>query len=126
MPTRLKTKDIAIVRAAKLSEQGGRCALCQLPCSSTEAVLDHDHTTGVVRATLHRGCNALLGKVENNYKRYGVRSLAAFTAGAAGYLARHTTDQTGLIHPTHLTEEEKRDKRNAAARKKRAALKGST
>ena len=100
-------------------QQGGRCAICKLPLS--KEVLDHDHSTGAVRATLHSGCNALLGKVENNYKRYGVVNLAAFLNGVAAYLQRHVTNQTGLLHSTHRTEDERREKRNAKARVARAA-----
>ena len=83
----------------------------------------HDHQTGAIRGALHRGCNALLGKVENNYKRYGVRNLFAFLNGAAAYLQRHLTNRTGLLHPTHYTEDEKREKRNAKARAARARTK---
>lgn len=99
--------------------------MCQLPCSPAAAVLDHDHATGAVRGTLHRGCNALLGKVENNHKRYGVVSVAAFGAGLGRYLSAHLTNITGLIHPTHKTEEEKRLLRNTRARKARASKKVS-
>lgn len=37
---------------------------------------------------LHRGCNALLGKVENNYKRYGVseKSLQGMVPLLYGYI----------------------------------------
>jgi hypothetical protein len=87
----------------------------------SKPVLDHDHSTGAVRATLHAGCNSLLGKVENNYKRYGVTNLAAFLSGVASYLQRHTINQTGWLHNTHKTDDEKRIKRNAAARSKRAS-----
>jgi len=90
-----------------------------------DAVLDHDHSTGAVRASLHRTCNALLGKVENNYKRYGVKNLGAFCAGLAGYLQTHRINQTGLLHPTFKTEDEKREKRNKTARIKRAKSKDS-
>jgi hypothetical protein len=68
----------------------------------------------------------LLGKVENNAPRYGLGSpgrLAAFLNNAAGYLQRHAANPSGLLHPTFSTPEEKRLKRNAAARKKRAATK---
>lgn len=72
---------------------------------------------------LHRGCNSLLGKVENNHKRYGVPSVAAFGSGLGAYLSLHLTNVTGLIHPTHKTEDEKRLARNAKARKARASKK---
>jgi len=118
---RLKTTEIAVVRASLAKQQQGRCAICQLPLS--KEVLDHDHSTGAVRATLHAGCNSLLGKVENNYRRYGVQNLAAFLSGVASYLQRHATNQTGLLHSTHRSDDEKRLARNAKARKTRAAKK---
>jgi hypothetical protein len=120
---RLKVREVAEVRERLRAEQRNCCALCKLPLPSDKAVLDHDHGTGAVRATLHNGCNALLGKLENNYKRYGVVSLPAFCAGVAGYLQAHLTNRTGLLHPTHKTDEEKRLARNAKARKARAARK---
>lgn len=122
---RLKTTEVAPERARLLAAQGGRCAVCKLPCAEGSAVLDHDHGTGAIRAALHRGCNALLGKVENNHKRYGVISVAAFCSGVAGYLAQHMTNQTGLVHPTHKTDDEKRIARNTKARKKRASTKAT-
>jgi Recombination endonuclease VII len=123
---RLKVSEVATERSTLLLAQGLRCALCKLPCSLAQAVLDHDHGTGAIRATLHRGCNSLLGKVENNYKRYGVINLAAFLSGLSSYLQAHMTNQTSLIHPTHKTEEEKRLSRNAKARKARAKSKESS
>jgi len=122
---KLKTSEIPVVRESMRANQGGCCAVCRLPVSKEQAVLDHDHGTGIVRAVLHRGCNSLLGKVENNYRRYGVRSLDAFLAGTANYLGLHITDRTGLIHPTHKSEEEKRVARNAKARKARATKKAT-
>ncbi len=88
-----------------------------------DPVLDHCHKTGAVRGTLHRSCNSLLGKVENNVARFGVKNLPAFLHGCAGYLQRHSTNITGMIHPTHKTDEEKRLARNAKARKVRATRK---
>lgn len=126
MPARLKTTEVASVRNRLLQDQGGRCALCGLPCSAAQAVLDHDHSTGAVRATLHRGCNALLGKVENNAARYGVQSVAAFGVGLGAYLNKHRINITDLLHPSHKTDEEKRLLRNKRAREARAKKKEST
>ncbi len=69
-------------------------------------MLDHDHSTGFVRGVLDRGCNSLLGKVENNYRRFGVSNLAAFLGGVYGYLRRHNTPQevdggAAVRHPTY-------------------------
>jgi hypothetical protein len=118
---RLKATEIAVVRGELAVKQGNRCAICKQPL--TKPVLDHCHSTGAVRATLHAGCNSLLGKVENNYKRYGVLHLAAFLSGTAAYLQLHQTNQTGLLHNTHKSAEEKRLATNAKARATRAKKK---
>jgi hypothetical protein len=117
---RIKAAEIAPTRLNLLAAQKGKCDLCCLACSTEDAVLDHDHTTGAIRSTLHRSCNALLGKVENNAKRYGVKNLAAWAAGVPRYLQKHYVNRTGLLHPTHKTDDEKRVRRNTLARKRRA------
>lgn len=118
---KLKSSQIAPVRNSLLSTQSGKCAICQAAC--VRPALDHCHTVGSVRGVLCGGCNSLLGKVENNAPRFGVRNLSAFLHGAAAYLQKHMTNITGLIHPLHLTEDEKRIKRNTKARATRAAKK---
>ena len=118
---RLKVSEVSVVRAQLEAQQGGRCAICSLPIK--RACLDHNHTTGAVRGACCSGCNALLGKVENNHARYGVQNLAAFCNGVAAYLARHNINTTGYLHPSHKTEDEKRLLRNTRARKARAAKK---
>lgn len=123
---RLKATEVALHRQRLWNEQGFKCALCSLPLQLDKAVLDHDHSTGAIRASLHRGCNSLLGKVENNAARYGVTSIAAFGSGLGPYLARHITNITGLLHPTFKSDDEKRLLRNkracvARARKKATA-----
>ena len=122
-PRKRKTTEVATVRLSLLTSQGMRCALCKLPCSPTNAVLDHCHQTGAIRAALHRGCNSVLGKIENAYKRYGVPNLNAFLHGASTYITHHADDRTGLLHPTHRTPDEKRERTNKLARQRRAKLK---
>lgn len=122
---KLKTTGVKPLRAQLLEQQGGRCAICGYECSSDEAVLDHDHKGGHVRAVLHRGCNALLGRVENNAPRHGIRleQLIAFLAGASKYIDDHRENISGWIHPTHFTPEEKAERRKAKAKKAREAAK---
>ena len=118
---RLTSSAVAAYRTQILAKQVGRCALCQrrptVPC------LDHCHTTGVNRGVLCRGCNALLGKIENNAARNGLGNpidLAQYLARIPEYLAKGRRGGLGTLHPTFKTEEEKRLKRNADARKRRA------
>lgn len=117
---RLTASQVKPVRTSLLAQQGGRCSLCGLPCSAEQAVLDHNHSTGAVRGVLHRGCNSLLGKLENNAARYGVRDIGTFTNGVAAYLRAHLTNITGYLHPTHKSADEKRLLRNKRARAARA------
>lgn len=126
---KLKATEIAEVRATIAAAQGGRCAAClgKLGLKAPlDPVLDHDHHTGDVRGVLHRGCNSLLGKVENNAPRYGVHNLLAFCHGIATYMQKHQVNVTGLIHPLHKTPDEKRLLRNKRARVKRAKAKEVT
>lgn len=63
----------------------------------------------------------MLGVIENSFRRYGVKDLAAFTNGVASYLQKHSTNITGYLHPTYRTDEQKRDRTNKLARERRAA-----
>lgn len=115
----LKTSQIPAERAKRLQAQSGLCSLCQevpaVPC------LDHCHKNGHCRGVLCRGCNALLGKLENNRGRYGLGSdtkFSRFLSNVAGYLSRYRFGD--VLHPTFKTPEQKRVARNAAARKRRA------
>lgn len=120
---RLTTSAVAAYRAQLLMKQVGKCVLCRrkpsVPC------LDHCHSDGVVRGVLCRGCNALLGKIENNAARNGLvgAHLYTYLMNIPAYLESGKQGGTGILHPTHKTEEEKRLKRNATAVKRRAATK---
>ena len=111
-------------RERRLAEQGGRCALCNHRVTKGEAVADHCHKTGRLRAVLHRGCNALLGKIENNLVRNKLSSmakLAALLSNVVPYISDDYRDNPR--YHTHRTEDEKRERRNALARKRRAEAK---
>lgn len=97
--TKLKYKEIAEYREAQLSRQLGACALCSEPIQD-DAVLDHDHKTGMIRSVLHRGCNALLGKIENNMarNRITVERLQNLSNNLVRYINSTHTD---LTHPTY-------------------------
>lgn len=59
---------------------------------------------------LHRGCNALLGKIENNMPRNQVDldRLSTFAENLIGYIV--TDAKSELLHPTFKTKEEKNAK----------------
>lgn len=117
---KLKASQIPAVRAKLLADQSGTCVLCKrkpnVPC------LDHCHRDGYIRGVLCRGCNALLGKLENNRARYGLSDEVAFNNFLRGVLPylHDTKMKYDMLHPTYLTEDEKRIARNTAARKRRA------
>lgn len=114
---RIKHSEIARYRTEILEEQGHRCALCLEVILPTEAVLDHDHKSGYIRGTLHRGCNALLGKIENSLviNRITPERLDNILGNIRFYRASHRL----LVHPTHKTPEERLLARRTKAAKQR-------
>ena len=126
---RLTTASLQKWRVATLEAQGGKCALCGLPIATAAdpAVGDHNHDTGQMRGVLHRSCNSLLGNIENNRKRYGIRSdaqLSLMLRNVVQYTTLRRPDDTPL-YPAYRTEDEKRELRNKRARVARAARKAT-
>lgn len=122
---KLTVSQVSAQRAQMLANQGGNCALCCTAIAPGEDVLDHCHTTGHVRAVLHRGCNSMLGVIENNRPRYMLKGARLFhmLSRVEAYLTADFT--ANPLHPTHRTEEEKRKLVNLRARKARAAKKAT-
>lgn len=121
---RLKATEVKTYREQQLAKQGGVCPLCLQTIELSEAVLDHDHKRGVCRGVLHRGCNCMVGKIENARVRYKLtdnQSLGNLLSNIINYMS----SSLDVLHPTHRTEEEKRVRRNARAKKKRALTKGN-
>lgn len=122
---RLTATTLPRWRQETLAAQGGVCAVCGRPVTDKDpAVADHEHTTGLMRGVLHRSCNSLLGVLENNRVRYGMRDTVQFTKflhGIVPYLGRIRPDAP--TYPTYRTADEKRELRNKRARRARAAVK---
>lgn len=119
--TKLKPKDIKPLREVILQEQNNTCAICHELVLPDEAVLDHCHKTGYIRAVLHRGCNAYIGHMENNLARNLITPsrLQAILNNFELYIRTHRL----IVHPTHRTPEERAlraKKRAKLARAKRA------
>lgn len=123
---RITNAQIPIVKRAILEKrQDWKCAICSEPLTTlTNACLDHDHYTGVIRGVLCRNCNGIEGKIKNLAIR-GKRKMKQkdYLGKIILYWIMHETDRTGLLHPLHLTDDEKRIKRNTKARKVRAKKK---
>lgn len=115
--TRLKPRDIKPLRDQLLEEQNGLCALCQEPIDANEAVLDHDHRSGHVRAVLHRGCNAYAGHLENNQRRNLISPsrLSNILANFQTYVVTLRPE----LHPTYRTPEERQERARKRARQRR-------
>lgn len=124
-PLKLKGKDVKPTRQAMLESQGFTCAICKLPVEEDQAVLDHCHKGGHVRAVLHRSCNAAEGKIINAMKRYGIKNPTDFLRNLVEYHEYHAENRTGLIHPTHKTEEEKKELAKKRAKRKKLQKKNA-
>jgi hypothetical protein len=103
---KLKYNEVAPYRAQQLDKQDNRCALCG-DVVVDDAVLDHCHKTGLLRKVLHRGCNSLLGKIENNMPRskMSMNRLEVFAGRLIEYIK---TQHTDILHPTYKTSEERK------------------
>jgi hypothetical protein len=107
-----------------LKDQGGLCCLCKEPIDlaiAKEGVIDHDHSTGEVRGVLHRWCNGQLGKVEGAATR-------AKRGGTMLHWLKNAVDliengKSGLMYPSHKTDDEKKAARALKERTRRAQLK---
>ena len=122
---KLKASQVEDVRKQLVAKQRGLCAICARPFTKKDGdVLDHDHTTGFIRGAIHRSCNGVEGRVKTlAYRSHTGVSPEDYIIGLGKYLEHHETPKYPLIHPQHMTEDDKRLKRNAKARKSRAAKK---
>ena len=107
---RLKYSELKSEREIQHKCQHGVCPLCLAEIKLADSALDHDHTSGHVRAVLHPECNILLGKIENYLQRWsrGLNDntrLSNFLANAYAYMGASYAHNP--FHPKHLTADEK-------------------
>lgn len=119
---RLKPKDIKHTREQLLKEQNNLCAICKEHVMPNEAVLDHDHKSGYIRAVLHRGCNAFIGHMENNQLRNRI-SPARLHEILTNFEA-YIKDLKPILHSTYRTPEERLERSKKRAKKRRQAKRG--
>lgn len=121
---KMSKNELLDVKKMLLVKQNGLCPICGKDLSRTapaNQVLDHDHTTGVVRAVLHRGCNRVEGSVWNTIQRWGKAKGFLEVLGTMQRLIDfwklHSTPQTDIIYYNHKTAAEKRAAYNAKRRR---------
>jgi hypothetical protein len=125
-PRRLTVAEIPIIREVLMWEQDCKCLACGRPFYAKmplDPVLDHNHKTGAIRGVLHRGCNSMLGKIENYAPRAWLKApLLAFAIESLGKYKSLADPLPGMLHPLHRTADEKkaRTKKRAARRRKAA------
>jgi len=76
---------LAVYNRVRFADQKNLCAVCKVVLvddkkSLAYAVIDHNHTTGKVRAVLCHGCNSAIGLMRESPK---------FLEAAARYLEKH-------------------------------------
>ncbi|AWD90606.1 recombination endonuclease VII [Pseudomonas phage Njord] len=122
-----KASELPGIKKQLIQQQNGKCPITGRDLramTSSNVVVDHNHQTGIIRAALPRSINGLEGKVKNLCIRWGgaksMKEVVDLLEGLAAYYRTHATPQTPWVHHTFLTPTEARNKKNLAARKKRA------
>jgi hypothetical protein len=111
-------------------KQGCLCPLCGKYIDiqkKGEACVDHCHVTGRIRGVLHRSCNAGLGKVDKAVSSWIVKEMNYnyIIYALHRIIKYHENEKTHYIHPTYMTSEEMKAKRNKKARVRRAKIKAT-
>jgi hypothetical protein len=107
----LQQADIKTVRERLERSQRGQCPLCGKVLR--DPVLDHDHDTGAIRATLCRNCNRVEGKLNFWVKTAGPSLLekVSFLRRLAKYWLKHSENKHGLLHPSHGKPKKRRKRK---------------
>jgi hypothetical protein len=119
-----KLSDLPKIRQELIVKQNGLCPICGKDLTrvaTKNLVVDHDHSTGVIRAVLHRGCNGLEGKVLRFLTTWGKAKTKLEVIGTLKRLINfwelYSTPQTDWIYYNHKTAAEKRAAYNAKRRR---------
>lgn len=123
---KLKVSEVKGKKLEILKQQNWECAICGLnmATNTSNACLDHCHTTGFIRGVLCRNCNRGEGKVKTQMimcKRGG--QPINWLMNLLNYIIKHKVPNTNLMYPSHKTAEDKRLRTNMLAKKRRDAIK---
>lgn len=90
----------------RTSNNPGSDPIYRIPLLPKDAVVDHDHETGLIRQVIHRDSNQFEGKVRNLYLRYArsrtSQTLPQILRNLADYLEYHAENPGDLYHPGHV------------------------
>ena len=109
MTRQLRVSEIPALRLKLLKEQRHICPLCKKRIEYDQAALDHDHSTGHVRAVLHKQCNGVEGRVLNWTVRVGRTDPVSYLKNLIKYWANDYT--ANHIHPNHGKPKRRRRRR---------------
>jgi hypothetical protein len=130
--TKIKRTELPAVKKKLIAQQNGVCPICKKDITralSSNIIVDHDHSTGIIRAALHRGCNGLEGKVMRLVMTWGkartITEVIKTLENLISFWKLHKEPQTDLIYYNHKTVAEKRLAANKKRRKAYAAKKGA-
>lgn len=119
----MKQSDIAVLREKIWLENSRKCPVLGKEVPSNKLSLDHAHKLkseepsidkGTIRNSLEFRSNAICGKIENAFKRYGLDKeidLIQFLRNAADYFEKGSyQDENGnyYIHPSEVKKENKK------------------
>ena len=128
MQRKLPRSSMRAWSIGQIRKQDGLCPICKKPINlqvmgnKSDYVVDHCHETGLIRAVLHRSCNAAEGKVTNAAGRWGAKGtdyalVIPYLRSMVEYLEYHRDNPSNLIYPDHKTDEQKAEAKRAKARK---------
>ena len=84
-----------------------KCPIFGVPL--IDAVVDHDHETGMIRGVIHRQANAWEGKVYNSWRRYAKNNTdISFVDSLKKLVTYLEKGGTQYLHPTGLVQLGKR------------------
>lgn len=126
---RIKASELPKIRKKLLDAQGWLCPLCERDLSMVkprQRCVDHDHAltgpaAGAVRGVLCSNCNGNEGRIKRRILcAQGHLTSIEWLENLLAYWKKHATNQTGMIHHTFKTAEERRLLKNKKARIYRA------
>lgn len=111
MAIQIKPKDIPKYRTMFSTKQKFICPICnQSLAVGGKVALDHCHSTGLLRATLHASCNSAEGRTKAGAQQlqkttHIVRTdYIQYLKNLVKYLESHEENPSKVLHPTWSVE----------------------